>query len=178
MKITRRMSDLLSKQLNDPAIGGFSVIAEGPEAGLPPKNKFVVAQRDVPEGVYPAPAEGAKIHDYAQNQASTLDQPNRLLGGWLEKGKAFVDVPRSFPGTAGGEVEARQSSLDNTQISYGQMGSDRQYAGTTYNPYHEQHRDPFFGEHDPEDADASKYFAGDQRLWVNQPVMQGKQWRR
>ena len=178
MKISQRMANQLAEQLNDPDIGGFSVIASGTQAGLPPKNKFVVAQRDVPEGIHTAPAEGAQIHSYAQEQSATLDKPNRLLGGWLEKGQAFVDVPRAYPRTAKGEVKARKSSLRNTQISYGEMGPQRTYAGTTYNPFHERHQDPFFGEHDPEDFDASKYFAGNRQLWVNQPVLQGAQWRR
>lgn len=150
------------------AAGGFSVIAKGPQAGLPPKNRFMVGQRDVPEGIGKAGA--TTIRKYAQANAPTLDKPERYLGGWSSGGKTYLDVPRGYPTTPTGEVAARKSTLRNTQQAYGHMGPQRTYQGTISNPFHPAHQDPFFGE-PPEDADPSMYFAGDKRLWTRQPLV-------
>jgi hypothetical protein len=155
------------------ALGGFSVIPKGPQAGLPPKNRFMVGQRDVPEGMGRAGA--ATIRKYAEANAPTLDKPERYLGGWTKGGKTSLDVPRGYPTTPTGEVAARKSTLRNTQKAYGHMGPQRDYQGDVYNPFHPAFQDPFFGEHDPKDFEPSMYFAGDRRLWTQQPLLrQGK----
>jgi hypothetical protein len=163
----------LAGQLNE---GGFTAHTKGREAGLPPKNRFLVGQRDVPEGAHPLPSTGEAIESYAQQHEATLDRPNRFLGGWGEGGEGRLDVPRGYPRTPRGEVAARKSTLRNTQEAYGEMGASRTYEGTTYNPFHSRFQDPFSGEHDPEEAHPSMYFAGDRRLWTQQPL--GKQFTR
>lgn len=152
--------------------GGFSVIPKGRFAGLPPKNKFMVGQRDVEEGKHPAPAQGAEIERYATTHEAALDKPDRYLGGWEHGGTAYLDVPRGFSRTAAGEVAARRSSLTNDQISYGVMGPKRTFEGTVANPFHAEHTDPFnlATKADPDEATGA-YFAGDKRLWTKQPLL-------
>ena len=56
------------------------------------------------------------------------------------------------------------------------MGKDRQYAGTIHNPFHEKHRSfPLpVGDDESIEETATKYFAGDKRLWTKQPLNRPK----
>ena len=98
----------------------------------------MVGQRDVAEG---EATSGGGIRNYAETNAATLDKPTAVLGGWGHLGTVFLDVPKGFPVTPQGEVAARRSTLAQNQKAYGHMGPERTYEGTTYNPFHEEHRD-------------------------------------
>jgi hypothetical protein len=158
--------------VGDGLAGGFTAIPNGRFAGQPPRNKLLVGQKDSPEG---EANTGPGIASYAREHAETLDKPNRFLGGWGTRGTVVLDVPKGFPDTPKGETAARRSTLTNDQEAYGRMGRDREYAGTTYNPYHANHRDPFNPANTPDphespETEATKYFAGDRRLWTRQPL--------
>lgn len=128
----------LAGKINDPDDGGFS--ADLRKGGSPPKDRYMVGQRDVAEGIHPLPAEGGVISDYADSNASTLSRSDRYLGGWRSDGKAYLDVPKGFPRTPQGEVDARKSTLANDQQAYGVMNTKGKYAGEVLNPHDPDHQ--------------------------------------
>ncbi|NBZ96563.1 MAG: hypothetical protein EBR40_09095 [Proteobacteria bacterium] len=126
--------DALAAKLNDPNDAGFS--ANPRKGGAPPRSRYMVGQRDVEEGTHAMPSTGTDIRVYADSNAPTLSRPERYLGGWVEDEDAYLDVPKGFPRTPQGEVDARKSTLENSQRAYGVVDSKGRYAGTVYSPFH------------------------------------------
>ena len=158
----------LADAINDPDIGGFS--ADPRRGGKPPKNKYMVGQRDVEEGVHDLPSTGTAIQAYADANVATLSQTDRHLGGW-NAGKGYLDIPKGFDRTPEGEVAARLSTMENTQIAYGNVNTSGNYVGDRFNPFHPstEVRENSQGVDTRTDYSAPKE-AEQQTLWAEMPL--------
>lgn len=135
MSLTGKQFGGLAAQANDPDIGGFTVSTKGKDAGKSPASRYLVGQGK--EETSPSGSmTGGDLKDYASRNSKDLGRPEHFLGGWDHEGTGYMDVSKGFDKSPEGHASARQSTLDNNEMAYGETDSKRQYVGDHNNPFH------------------------------------------
>lgn len=121
--------------------GGFSfdIHSGRPEAVT---NSYMVGGQ-VPTTSVNAPATGAHVESFVNQNAANLQLPGRAVGAWLDSSRqpsaqVDIDVAQAHPRTGAGRTSARQETLDRDERAYGEVDEQGDYAGTHNNPFSAQ----------------------------------------